>query len=125
MPHVACAGRSAPCTRPALAGAILLLSCMPVLAAEEVQAPQVEVLGHCETGIGTSDASSEGAVTHKLIEDRPILRPGEILESVPGMVVSGWGGVAREVSSCWPLPYGLAAECLHRHSHPLQGTLEQ
>ncbi|PWT70781.1 MAG: TonB-dependent receptor, partial [Proteobacteria bacterium] len=57
-----------------------------------VIAPPVEVVGHYETAIGTSDASSQGSVTSKLIEDRPILRPGEILEFVPGMVVTQHSG---------------------------------
>jgi len=60
--------------------------------AEEVQAPEVEVIGHYETGIGTSDAASEGSVTHKRIESRPLLRPGELVELVPGMIVTQHSG---------------------------------
>ena len=54
--------------------------------------PQVEIVGHYQTGIETSDAASEGSVTYKLIEDRPILRPGEILEFVPGMIITQHSG---------------------------------
>src|SRR5882672_10969849 len=36
--------------------------------------PHVEIIGHYQTGIETSDAASEGSVTYKLIEDRPIMR---------------------------------------------------
>jgi outer membrane receptor protein involved in Fe transport len=66
---------------------------VPTLAAEgDVTTPTVEVVGHYETGIGTSDAASEGSVTYKLIEDRPILRPGEVLEFVPGMIITQHSG---------------------------------
>jgi hypothetical protein len=58
----------------------------------EAQAPQVNVIGHYATDLGTTDAASQGSVTSKLIEDRPILRPGEILEFVPGMVVTQHSG---------------------------------
>ncbi len=60
--------------------------------ADEVQAPEVEVIGHYQTGIGTSDAASEGSVTYKRIESRPLLRPGELVELVPGMIVTQHSG---------------------------------
>src|SRR5262249_15645316 len=58
----------------------------------ETQAPQVNVIGHYASDLGATDAASQGSVTSKLIEDRPILRPGEILEFVPGMVVTQHSG---------------------------------
>jgi outer membrane receptor protein involved in Fe transport len=58
----------------------------------ETQAPQVDVIGHYATDLGTTDTASQGSVTYKLLEDRPILRPGEILEFVPGMVVTQHSG---------------------------------
>src|SRR5882672_1437891 len=74
-------------------GTSTCLGVIPALAAEgDVAAPTVEVVGHYETGIGTSDAASEGSVTYKLIEDRPIMRPGEILEFVPGMIITQHSG---------------------------------
>ena len=41
---------------------------------------------------GTASSSSEGTVTAKQLENRPLLRPGEILEVVPGMIVSQHSG---------------------------------
>jgi outer membrane cobalamin receptor len=52
----------------------------------------VEVIGHYENGIGTSDAASQGSATAKLIENRPALRPGEMLEFVPGLIVTQHSG---------------------------------
>ena len=52
----------------------------------------IVVEGHRDNGVGTSDAASEGTATRKLIEDRPTLRPGEVLEFVSGMIVSQHSG---------------------------------
>ena len=41
-----------------------------------------------ENLIGLADAASEGAITARQLETRPLLRPGEVLEAVPGLVVS-------------------------------------
>jgi hypothetical protein len=74
--------------------ATLLLAVSPLLAfaQEEVSTPVTEVIGHYETGIGTSDAASEGSVTYKRTETRPLLRPGELVELVPGMIVTQHSG---------------------------------
>jgi hypothetical protein len=58
-------------------GAIACLGVIPAHAAEgDIAAPSVEVVGRTRQ-IRTSDAASEGSVTYKLIEDRPVMRPGE------------------------------------------------
>ena len=49
---------------------------------------RVEVIGAYENGVGISDAASRGSVTAKLIETRPVIRPAEIFEFVPGLVVT-------------------------------------
>jgi outer membrane receptor protein involved in Fe transport len=53
---------------------------------------KIEVSGHYENSVGSSDAASEGAVTAKLIESRPILRPAELLEFVPGVIITQHSG---------------------------------
>ncbi len=60
--------------------------------AQTATLPPVQVLGHYDNAVGSSDAASEGAVTHRLIANRPALRPGEILEFVPGMIVTQHSG---------------------------------
>ncbi|HTQ77161.1 MAG TPA: TonB-dependent receptor [Burkholderiales bacterium] len=59
--------------------------------AEPTLKPMV-VEGHLDNSVGTSDAASEGTVTSRLIEDRPALRPGEVLEFVPGVIVTQHSG---------------------------------
>ncbi|MGB9989173.1 TonB-dependent receptor domain-containing protein [Massilia sp. SM-13] len=54
--------------------------------------PVVNVVAHYDTAVGTSDAASEGVIRASLIADRPALRTGELLEFVPGMIVTQHSG---------------------------------
>jgi outer membrane receptor protein involved in Fe transport len=56
---------------------------------------QVEVRGHYINSIGSSDAASAGTITPLLIENRPLQRPGNLLEYVPGMVVTQHSGPGK------------------------------
>jgi len=60
--------------------------------ADPGQAQRVEVRGNYLNAVGTSDAASEGTVTAALIESRPTLRPAEVLEFVPGVIVTQHSG---------------------------------
>ena len=53
---------------------------------------EVVVKGNYNNAIGSSNAASEGTVTAKLIQGRPTLRPAEVLEFVPGVIVSQHSG---------------------------------
>ena len=55
----------------------------------------IEVIGHYENAVGTSNAASQGYITPKLIEAKPILRPAEVLEYVPGVVVTQHSGEGK------------------------------
>ncbi len=52
----------------------------------------VNIEGHYDNAVGTSDAASQGVVNASLIAIRPALRVGELLEFVPGMIVSQHSG---------------------------------
>ena len=54
--------------------------------------PVVEVIGHYDNAIGTSDAASQGVVGSELLKNRALLRPAEVLEYIPGMVVTQHSG---------------------------------
>ena len=71
---------------------MLSFSILPGHAQEPAVLPPVEVKGSYDESIGTWDAASQGAVTKEVIEKRPILRPAEVLENVPGMVVTQHSG---------------------------------
>ena len=48
----------------------------------------VEITAKSDDLIGTATSSNEGAITEMQFNTRPILRPGEILEFVPGLIVT-------------------------------------
>ncbi len=62
------------------------------VAAATVQLEPVTVQGNYNNAVGSSDAASQGTVTSKLIEARPTLRPAEVLEFVPGVIVTQHSG---------------------------------
>jgi hypothetical protein len=63
-----------------------------VVASAIRKLPPVEVQGNYDNGIGSTDAASAGTVTSKLIDSRPTLRPAEVLEFVPGVIVTQHSG---------------------------------
>lgn len=54
--------------------------------------PVVVVKSHYYNAVGTSDAASQGVIRGEILEDIPMLRPGEALETVPGLVVTQHSG---------------------------------
>ncbi|OWQ88971.1 TonB-dependent receptor [Roseateles aquatilis] len=54
---------------------------------------RVEVQGrHYDNGVGSTDAASQGTIRAELLKSRPALRPGEVLEFVPGLIVTQHSG---------------------------------
>ena len=70
------------------------LSCLSFssYAQQPTELPTVQVIGRYQDELGVLDAASQGVVTREGIEKRPLLRPGEIVESVPGMIVTQHSG---------------------------------
>ena len=52
----------------------------------------VNVIDHYDNSLGSSEAASQGVIGSDLIKSRAQLRPGEILEYIPGMVVTQHSG---------------------------------
>jgi len=79
-------------TRTCLASA--LIACAPCASAQTTAntLDTTVVRGHYDNAVGTSDAASQGVVTARLLENRPTLRPAEVLEFVPGIIVSQHSG---------------------------------
>lgn len=72
-------------------GATML--CLAQAAAAQSQPDRVEIIGrHYDNAVGTSDAASQGAIRADLLKSRPALRPGEVLEFVPGVIVTQHSG---------------------------------
>lgn len=66
----------------------------PAWAAEgEAETPvEIVVTARGERRIGTAVAASEGAVAGEDISNRPLLRPAEVLEAVPGLIATQHSG---------------------------------
>jgi hypothetical protein len=52
----------------------------------------INVLGREDDLIGIADSGSQGTVGTTEIQDRPILRSGEVLETVPGLIITQHAG---------------------------------
>ena len=52
----------------------------------------VDVQGRQDNLVGIADSATQGTVGAKEIEDRPILRAGEVLETVPGLIITQHAG---------------------------------
>ena len=48
-----------------------------------------------ENLVGVASAASQGAITAKQLEARPIMRPAEVLEAVPGLIASQHSGEGK------------------------------
>ena len=53
---------------------------------------EVVVHGRAEDLVGTAESASEGYVGHEELESRPLLRPAEMLETVPGLIATQHSG---------------------------------
>ena len=60
--------------------------------AQDHHLPEVEVFGPRDASIGTADSASEGAADLASFQARPKLRPGDIVEAVPGVVATQHSG---------------------------------
>lgn len=63
-----------------------------VQAEEQNELPAIEVRSEVHALIGVADSASDGKVTAKQIEHRPFLRPSEVMETVPGLIVTQHSG---------------------------------
>jgi outer membrane receptor protein involved in Fe transport len=74
-----------------------LALCLPSLmtqaqAQAQGESERVEIRAHYDNAVGSSDAASQGVIQAELLKSRPALRPGEVLEFVPGVIVTQHSG---------------------------------
>ena len=66
---------------------------VPAVEKAATSLERVTVSGqHYDNAVGSSDAASQGVIRADLLKHRPALRPGEVLEFVPGLVVTQHSG---------------------------------
>jgi outer membrane receptor protein involved in Fe transport len=71
---------------------VVLVTAGQVMAGEAPTLETVEVHAGGAKLIGVAESASEGTVTAKQLAVRPLLRPAEVLEAVPGLIVSQHSG---------------------------------
>ena len=57
-----------------------------------IQLPPIVVLGRQDSLLGIATSASQGTTGTSQLQDRPILRSGEILETVPGVIITQHAG---------------------------------
>jgi outer membrane receptor protein involved in Fe transport len=78
-------------------------ACLAMLAApltssvaqEITQLPEIVVTERSDSLIGLATSANEGVVGAEQLARRPLLRPGEIVETVPGVIVSQHSGAGK------------------------------
>src|SRR3989449_10241861 len=75
-----------------IAASILLASAPPSLADD---LPEVDAVLITAPRLPRSNAASEGDIDAERIESRPVLRPADVLEAVPGMIVTQHSGSGK------------------------------
>lgn len=66
---------------------------LPLQAQQAIE--EIEIVGRQVNLVGVAQSASEGRVSHEEIQQRPLLRTGEILESVPGLVATQHSGSGK------------------------------
>src|SRR3569833_3220193 len=66
-------------------------------AAEEagVTLKQLDIIDVTAQGVSAMDSASSGDISHEQLGTRPLLRPGAVLEAVPGLVVTQHSGEGK------------------------------
>ena len=75
-----------------LAAAVVLAFSSNANAAGVPTLQEVTVSSGAQDLTGVADSATEGTVTAKQLANRPLLRPAEVLETVPGMIVTQHSG---------------------------------
>ena len=77
-----------------LIGLVLLAACSPVAShAQEVEA--ISVWGRRANDLGRATSASEGRIAYADFAVRPLLRPGELIEAVPGLAATQHSGAGK------------------------------
>ena len=82
---------------PATADVVMLLalSADVIVTGQSTFRNVADVENPAENLVGIAASASQGAITAAQLEGRPMMRPGEILETVPGLIVSQHSGEGK------------------------------
>lgn len=79
----------------ATAVCVALVPAVPLSAATMPDVDELEVVGRWENPVGNSISASSGVFGAQEIAERPILRTGELLEFVPGLILTQHSGSGK------------------------------
>ena len=74
---------------------INLAALCPVTAWSQDSVLEIEVVGRKINLVGNAISASEGRISFREIEQRPLLRAGDVLETVPGLVATQHSGSGK------------------------------
>jgi hypothetical protein len=66
-----------------------------LLLARAQEPGEVVIIGRAENLVGVAATASQGSVGQAELRSRPLLRPGEVIETVPGMIVTQHSGSGK------------------------------
>jgi len=75
--------------------AVIFCSLLPAQNAGSQELDVIEVLGRQFNLIGSANSASEGRISQDELQRRPLLRTGDLLESVPGLVATQHSGSGK------------------------------
>jgi outer membrane receptor protein involved in Fe transport len=78
-----------------LAFVVPILQQGPAAAPPQGDVPETIIVGRANDLVGVADAASSGEVGREQLARRPLLRPGELLETVPGIVITQHSGAGK------------------------------
>lgn len=70
----------------------MLVGTAALAAPAEESLPEIVVPGRGDDLVGVATSATQGTVGAKQIQDRPVLRPAEVVETVPGMIITQHAG---------------------------------
>lgn len=64
-------------------------------SADQTRLPEVVVRGRSDSLLGIAQTASQGTVGAEQLSKRPLMRPGEVVETVPGAIVTQHSGAGK------------------------------
>lgn len=101
MKHLFCACAAHTRSISRLIGAAFIVNLPAPLIAQDndnapaLALPEIIVLGRAEDLTGIAESAAQGRVSQAQFKDRPLLRPGEVLEVIPGLIATQHSGTGK------------------------------
>ncbi len=75
--------------------AMALTTCLSAIVRADDETAALQEISVVATGLSNMVAASSGDVSHEELTDQPLLRPGALLENVPGLIVTQHSGEGK------------------------------